>query len=364
MTKYKCKYCPYRTNRKSDFEAHQNRKLPCYKKLHGNAKEKPDTIHCDKCDKDFSREDSLKRHNETFHATINATDNQNINGDNNRPINGDNNRPINGDHNTNGDNNNNNNNNNINSPTIIINYFGQDDINDLTLFEQYLALTSKTSPYITLLDQLNLNPNKSKYNNVRISNINRNIMDIHNGTKWLKETMKIALSNIIDTKRVMIELIFNRFRMFLSNKANHTVPRAYYYGLTENYYLHKQMMQRVRVHLYNNRDIANNNYAPIPPKRRNHEIWWALSKQFEWIEVESLLNELDELGINLDNNLGDIKIQLNEKIHNNNKLLKFFDKFLLHLDQLIDKYELTGDDEKNNYLTPESSSDDVSVSDE
>ena len=41
------------------------------------------------------------------------------------------------------------------------------DIDDLTIHEQYLVLTSKVSPYIALLDNLNFNPDKKKYHNIR-----------------------------------------------------------------------------------------------------------------------------------------------------------------------------------------------------
>ncbi len=59
-----------------------------------------------------------------------------------------------------------NNNININTPIIIQQLFIftiriQSNINDLTLFEQYISLISSDTPHNALLDNLNLNPNKN-----------------------------------------------------------------------------------------------------------------------------------------------------------------------------------------------------------
>lgn len=68
---YKCNNCSYETDRKYDFNNHINRKIPCYlskSKKHGNANKNINTPYCEICKKEFSREDSLSRHNKTFHV--------------------------------------------------------------------------------------------------------------------------------------------------------------------------------------------------------------------------------------------------------------------------------------------------------
>src|SRR5258708_3122871 len=134
MAKYKCKNCPYKTNKKDNFGTHLDRKMPCVKKkIHGNTKS--NKFKCGKCNKNFASNQSLFRHNKTFHNEVN------VHHDNNGIIN-----TVSG------------NQTNINGPIIIqsiINRYDKFDIDDLTIYEQYLSLTSKDSPYTALLDNLN-----------------------------------------------------------------------------------------------------------------------------------------------------------------------------------------------------------------
>ncbi|QGR54393.1 nucleic acid binding protein [Moumouvirus maliensis] len=79
--KYMCKKCGYSTNNKNHYHDHLNRKIPC-SKYNPNGKIKFNkSIFCKTCNKSFSREDSLKRHNKTYHdnTTINITINNIIN---------------------------------------------------------------------------------------------------------------------------------------------------------------------------------------------------------------------------------------------------------------------------------------------
>ena len=82
-------------------------------------------------------------------------------------------------------------------------------------------------------------------------------MDVHNGVTWIKAVMVDTLDDIVYSKRIIIILIFNRFRFFFGNKATHSIPRAYYYGMKQNYYFHKQVVKHLKFHLHNNRDAEN-----------------------------------------------------------------------------------------------------------
>ncbi len=151
MTIYKCEKCNYETTNKNHFTDHQNRKKPCdsvnpHKSIKNNKSD-----HCEICDMPFSRSDSLERHCKKFHPELvqkNKQKNiQTITGNKNIQIN--NNPQING----------NNNNININTPIIIqpiihIHPYEYNNINDLTLFEQYISLISSDTPHNALLDNL------------------------------------------------------------------------------------------------------------------------------------------------------------------------------------------------------------------
>ncbi|AVL93378.1 hypothetical protein mvi_18 [Megavirus vitis] len=324
MSRYKCDKCNYQTNNKNHFTDHINRKIPC--NINKFNKKIKSTIkpHCEICKKNFSREDSLTRHNKTFHSKIIGDYNNQNNGNNNTITNITTQNNIGTQI-------------NIINPVIIqpiiYNYI-HNDIKDLTLFEQYLSLTSKISPYTALLDHLNLDPDKPQYHNILLTNLNQNIINIHNGNEWIKEIMNNAISNVIDSKRIMIKMIYNRFRCFLNEKATCLIPKAIYYGLSDNYYFHKKLVKHIKVHLYNNRKLKPKNKEEIP-NNKDHEVFWALSKKFTWDEVDKLISKMDKLDINFDANLDDIKQELLMHIDINPKFESIFKKLLRRIDRLI-----------------------------
>lgn len=311
--KYICERCSYATNHKGKYQCHLDRKIPCspYAK-HKNIIDNNYFI-CKTCDKEFASNQSLSRHNNTYHNTIK------ISGSNTGPI-------------TIG-----NNNNIFNNPIIIqpiISKYDKYDINDLTLYEQYLSLTSKESPYTAFLDHLNLNPTKEKYHNIKYKNIHKNIIDIYDGEKWIKGLVNNALSDVISAERIMIGLIFNRFRCFLNGKATKLIPKAYYYGYINNYRFHKKMVQQIKVHLYNNR---NNNNTPNEniSTDKNDDVWWAISKRFDWNNVNNYINKMDKYEIDFDGDLDNIKTNIQKLCDDKPKLKIFFKKLLVRIDRLI-----------------------------
>ncbi len=72
--KFKCPNCPYKTNKQDNYNKHVNRKNSCKKnkKIHGNTRKEKENTYCEICDRNFTREDSLKRHNKTYHSEINS----------------------------------------------------------------------------------------------------------------------------------------------------------------------------------------------------------------------------------------------------------------------------------------------------
>jgi hypothetical protein len=68
--KFKCDRCHFKTNNKRDFDYHLNRKIPCTSNnQHGLAKINKKT-NCKLCNRHFASEQSLNRHNKTFHTEI------------------------------------------------------------------------------------------------------------------------------------------------------------------------------------------------------------------------------------------------------------------------------------------------------
>lgn len=356
MTKYKCERCSYTTNIKTNFENHINRKIPCNPNKPNKNINTDNNLQCKICNEVFSRSDSLKRHIKLLHANIDGNKNNQINGDHNHltqthiqtqnNIQTQINNPI------------------IIQPIIVVSY-EHHDINDLSLFEQYLAITSRESPYIGILDHLNLNPDKPKYHNINLTNINKSTMDIFNGTDWLKQYIRDAIPTILSSEQIMIKMIYNRFRCFLSNKGENFVKREFYYGFPINPLFRKKRINDIKLHLYNNKSkpkTSSNGSIEIP-NNRDHEVFWALSKQFNWDEINDLFTIIDSIKINFDQDIEKIN---NEFIINKNhfKSVKIpYNKLILRLERFINKHQIIcdqNDDKDTNIIdvsTPESSDD-------
>lgn len=188
MAPFSCERCGYSTDRKNNYERHINRAIPCTpNKLHGNTKITIDAP----CD--------INKNNGTI-----FNNNGGGSGNTNNITN-----------NTTKDNTVNNITNNIHNHNIIVYNYTHCYINDMSIFEQYLAFTSNISPHIGILDNLNLNPNKPKYHNMKITNKHDNFMFVHDGNEWLNEYKNEALSYIIDSEKIILRKLFYKFRIFL-----------------------------------------------------------------------------------------------------------------------------------------------------
>jgi hypothetical protein len=367
MTVYTCKNCDYKTNNEQNYSNHLNRKIPCTlsnkKGLHGNSKEykKP---YCPHCKKEFSRNDVLKKHNKKFHINNEGSDNKQIIGDHNNNQNGDhhnNNKQIIGDHNNNqiGDHNNNQIGNhntlnkidtqNITIEKIIVKNYDSNDINDLTLLEQYLTLTSEISPYHQLLNYLNVNHKNPKFYNINLPSLTKSNIKVITNNSWITKNLKETIDEVFNSKRLLIGLIFNRFRFFFSNKAVSIIPRKYYFGDTENLHLYKKYVVGIKNHLYDNNLKNKNNKIDTslpnkikPTESEQKEIFWAISKNYTWNEITETITEMNENNINFDTDLGEIKKQLlsdDVEFKNENlfkKLIKRITRFIKERDDYED----------------------------
>lgn len=341
MGKYKCDKCPYETNSKRNFEKHQNRKLPCWVNhtLVMKGKEKTQSknetpAYCNICKHEFSTNSSLNRHNKNFHPnnTIQLT-NGSVIGNKNKI------KTINSTTNniTNNTNNITNINNKIIIQPIIINKYDHDNINDLTLYEQYFCITSKDSPYIALIDHLNLNPKKPIYNNVVYKNIHKSTINVHNGYKWLIDLVSVVVPNIISSKQKLIRNIINRFRIFLTNEAISYAGIPYYDGFKHK---HKSnIVGAIKCHLYNEylSDDIKQLSGPIPPCDPNDPVWWALDPKFNWKKVEKFLMICLDNNIDFNQNLDEIKECINNLSKKNSTLHNFFKPYIRRINSMIKK---------------------------
>uniref|UniRef100_A0A6C0CAS4 C2H2-type domain-containing protein n=1 Tax=viral metagenome TaxID=1070528 RepID=A0A6C0CAS4_9ZZZZ len=355
MTSYVCSNCGYNAGNKSHLDRHMNKKKPCSpQSVHGNTKkiidlelsdtEESDTesYPCEICNVSYRRKYHLKRHIEE--TEMHANNLQKIENSSNNTIHGNgNNVDI-----------DNSINKTIISPTINImlntpHDYTYNNIDDLTLFEQYKSISSLDSPYSELLANLNFNPKKKEYHNIHYGDMHHGTAQVYVSTKKVEETIDTVLKNIICTKQNMIQLIFYRFRFFLSLKGVKKIPYAIYYGHDPNKVnnrqhrvMYNQLMRHTKMYLFNNRNTnknanQNDNDENIPDD--GDPFWWALSKNLVWSEVSAYITKMDKWNIDFTQDLYDIKIQLLSCINNKKSKLTFFAKLLKRLNYFINNFE-------------------------
>ena len=196
---------------------------------------------CMYCDKIFTRNDNLQRHQNTYcKSKVNHDDledlkvkmniiinnyekieKENINLKNKideielikneeKPVNKINKKTINNTNNTNSNNNNNNNINNGVVNNINIVQFGEEDISKLNLPEalkQYLVSTGGNIAS-NMLKYINLNEKYPENHNICITDISRELVKIHNGKKFITKRFKnvkndIMKNVVINTRKII-----------------------------------------------------------------------------------------------------------------------------------------------------------------
>lgn len=217
---------------------------------------------------------------------------------------------------------------------IVIQKYDTLDIDHLTVYEQYLVITND-QPYIAILYLLHLHPAKKKYHNMRYLAGNNEMMEVYDGECWLKIGIRKALTRFFYCLRQTIGLIFNRFRLFLSNKAVRFIPKAHYYG----YYkvsFPRNTIKQINLHLQHGsrtESVEMQQIVVVPDE--NDEAWWALSKNFTWAEVEKFLAKLDKCRIDLDHELVQIKSDVLAICAKNEELKIFFRKLNLRINRRL-----------------------------
>lgn len=350
-SKYICHNCGYCTNIKSHFIRHQEKKNACNpEKIHAKIKESIDIqdipkietkneesndqeLICHICKLKFSRSDNLKRHMKSDSHKHNVTvynDHRRITNINGNPNNvnidmGDDNKFH----------------FHFDGPTQI-HKFTHFDINDLSLFEQYMILTYSVYPEKTSFDMLmtylNFNPGKPEYHNIKYPNIRKNTMNVYDGEKWVTNCTD-DMKHIVSSQRPVLCMIYNKFRMFLGRRANiHNIEHLYN-GLQCSK-KHAALLRSMKHHIYNNRNMQKLKVTDqnIPTGDDDNEgLWFSLSKSFEWDEVVQYINKMEEIKINFNDDLYEIRESL--RFYSKNKKDKFFDKLIRKLNVIIHYYD-------------------------
>ena len=227
----------------------------------------------------------------------------------------------------------------------IINNYSHYDINDLSLFEQYLIFTYNISDnpniYQTFMNLFNFNPNKPKYNNIKYTNIKSSNVHVYDGKAWIIETTDI-FGYLLNTQRDIIRELFNKFRIFLSHLSIIYVIEQISDSV-EKSTRYNSMKRQIKMHIYNNRsgkfkDISDQSNIINISLNHDHSIWESLSKSFDWNDVVFYINKLELIGVDFSRNLTVIKMYIHDYLELHPEENDIFHPLINHMELLICRY--------------------------
>src|SRR5579872_7251023 len=245
MVRYTCERCKRTFAKKSQYDQHINRKIPC--PVNDVEPEILLDYKC-KCGKICNRIDSLTKHINKYHEgdmTYNLGTGQQINGDHN-----------NGNHN-----NSHNKNVNININNYIgMAPFGKDGIDFLTFDEKLKVFFSNFSPLEALILIVNLDDKRYLHHNVGYPSEKAAWGNTYNGIIWNKTNINFIIETLLSSKCKDLVDIGNDLKDVLSEEDIQHVEKGVNKSRETrlNLKLRNTFASFVKQHLYNKRHLAKN----------------------------------------------------------------------------------------------------------
>lgn len=171
------------------------------------------------------------------------------------------------------------------------------NIDDISLFEQYLVIsrniTPKCSPDTALLSLFQYNNNKSKYHNIRCSKDES--FEIFDGTQWIPGSKHI-IKNITSRVRTAVRSIYHKFKFFLTpdciqyvtNYLERSKPAKKGYGAI-NAKLNKYICKS---------SPADRDYKI--PKSKNSSLLKSIIDEFTWDSISAYIEKMESINIIFD----------------------------------------------------------------
>jgi len=98
---------------------------------------------------------------------------------------------------------------NTNTNNIKINSYGQEDLSHITDAFKTSLLSGPYGAIPKLIEAIHFNNNKPENKNVILPNLNKNILKIKKGEKWVHKNKEFILLDLIDSKYLMLDDHFN-----------------------------------------------------------------------------------------------------------------------------------------------------------
>ena len=101
------------------------------------------------------------------------------------------------------------NNSNTNNNNIKINSYGQEDLSHITDAFKTSLLSGPYGAIPKLMEAIHFNNEKPENKNIILPNLNKNILKIKKGEKWVHKNKDMILLDLIDSKYVMLDDHYN-----------------------------------------------------------------------------------------------------------------------------------------------------------
>jgi protein-arginine kinase activator protein McsA len=98
---------------------------------------------------------------------------------------------------------------NIQNNTIKINNYGNEDLSHITDSFKTSLLSGPYGAIPKMIEAIHFNKDKPENNNIILPNLNKNILKIKKGDKWIHKNKEMIIYDMIDSKYLMLDDHFN-----------------------------------------------------------------------------------------------------------------------------------------------------------
>lgn len=219
-----------------------------------------------------------------------------------------------------------------NNITINIHPYNTSDIDHLTDDEKLDILLSNRGSVIEIVCKVNLDPNKPDHHNMYVNDIKSPHMIVCDGIKWETAPCKTMMTNIVETKKLDLETIFEEMKTFLKDDQITNIKEALAKLNMCDDKIIKKIMVYLKPILYDNKKMVKatrqkqeqqqQQQQINPPIKQNGDdkdkYKWALKKGVTIADVRKKGMERKLLAVNKINSMRyDIMYLLNMYIRNN-----------------------------------------------
>ena len=164
-------------------------------------------------------------------------------------------------------------------------------------------------------------------------------MKVFDGKRWIFQTVG-TIGTIINNQRDLLNVIFNKFRIFLGRRTDIRIVKYLYDGM-ESSDKHNELKRQLKLHIYNQtKNPRSSIFDESALFDSDHKIWDSLSKSFTWKEVVFYINKLESINTDFSLNLSKIKDHIQDYLESHPEEVSLFDLLISRIEVLAREYHV------------------------